>query len=341
VVQDAVPIIDASALFGPDSAARRETDAAIAAAAGSAGFLVLTALPDDVPLGAEARETLLRLFSLPDEARRPLWRNAWAEENSNVYRGYFPIEAGVIKEGMDIGPEHAAGGDPARDALAEPTPLPDPAALPGWQPRMREAFTALEGLGAALMHSLARSLGLAETWFDAAFRDGASTLRLIRYPPWPERAKRYDLPLRPLETPDGVRRYDIGGEHVDSGLVTLLQQDTVGGLQARIAGERWALVPPVERSLVVNFGKLLERWTGGRIRATEHRVLGNDDVRCSIPFFYEPRIDARIAPLPLEGAEPFEPFAYGDHLWEAMSKFAEFADARRWRAPSGDGVAPR
>ena len=68
----------------------------------------------------------------------------------------------------------------------------------------------------------------------------------------------------------------------------------------------------------------------GRIRATEHRVLGNDRERRSIPFFYEPRIDASIAPLPLEGVAPFPAFAYGDHLWEAMTKFVEFADAERF-----------
>ena len=32
------------------------------------------------------------------------------------------------------------------------------------------------------MRSLARGLGLDEAIFDAAFRDGISTLRLIRYP---------------------------------------------------------------------------------------------------------------------------------------------------------------
>ena len=83
-------------------------------------------------------------------------------------------------------------------------------------------------------------------------------------------------------------------------------------------------------ALVVNFGKLLERWSGGRIRATEHRVLGNDRTRHSIPFFYEPRVDARIEPMPIVGAEPFEPFRYGDHLWSAMTEFAEFKGLSRF-----------
>jgi isopenicillin N synthase-like dioxygenase len=327
-----IPVIDAEPLFGPDGEARRTRDAAVRAAAQQAGFLILTGLPESAPVGADARRDLLRLFSLPPRAKRRLWRRKSAPENPNVYRGYFPIEAGIIKEGMDIGPDPAppTPAAAAGDALAEPTPFPAEAELPGWRRSVRRSFAALEGIGRALMRSLARGLELPEAWFDEAFRDGNSTLRLIEYPPWPERAESHGLPLRPLVSADGVRRYDIGGAHVDSGLVTLLGQDEVGGLQARPSGDAWVDVPPRERSLVVNFGKLLERWSAGRIRATEHRVLGNDRVRYSIPFFYEPRIDARIEPMPLAGTEPFEPFRYGDHLWAAMSEFVEFAGIPRW-----------
>jgi isopenicillin N synthase-like dioxygenase len=331
-VSAAIPLIDVQPLFGPDSAARRKTDEAIQRAAGEAGFLTVTGLPDFVPAGPGPRADLLRVFDLPRAEKRRLWRRKAAPENPNAYRGWFPLETGLIKEGIDIGPDPVPPVPAAHagDVLAEPTPFPPEYRVPGWRRRVRRTFRALEGVGQALMRSLARGLGLRDDWFDEAFRHGNSTLRLIAYPPWPERAEVYGLPLRPLVSPDGVRRYDIGGEHVDSGLVTLLQQDAVGGLQARVAGESWVDVPPVERSLVVNFGKLLERWSGGRIRATEHRVLGNDRERHSIPFFYEPRVDAEIAPMPLEGVEPFEPFRYGDHLWSSMTKFPEFAGIPRW-----------
>jgi isopenicillin N synthase-like dioxygenase len=91
---------------------------------------------------------------------------------------------------------------------------------------------------------------------------------------------------------------------VDSGFVTLLAQDGVAGLQARAADGSWLDVPPREGTLAVNFGKLLESWTGGRIRATEHRVLGSAQERRSIPFFYEPRADAVIAPCPRRARRP-------------------------------------
>jgi isopenicillin N synthase-like dioxygenase len=331
-----IPLIDVAAIFAPDSGARARVDAALLEAAGDFGFLVLAGLPPSLPLGAATRRRLLRLFELPEHAKRRLWRKAAAPENPNVYRGYFPLSAGVIKEGMDIGPPDPAPGERG-DALTEPTPLPGEDALPGWRELVREVFDGLDAVGATLMRALARGLGLAEATFDAAFAGGISTLRMIRYPAWPALAEQYGLALRPLH----AGRYDIGGEHVDSGFVTLLQQDGVEGLQARAAGG-WIDVPHVERTLVVNFGKLLERWSAGHIRATTHRVLGNDVPRCSIPFFYEPRVDARIEPLAIGGAEPFEPFTYGDHLWEAMSEFPEFQDAERFRAgDSGATSSPR
>jgi isopenicillin N synthase-like dioxygenase len=111
---------------------------------------------------------------------------------------------------------------------------------------------------------------------------------------------------------------------VDSGFLTLLAQDGVEGLQARAADGAWLDVPPREGSLVMNFGRVLERWTAGRIRATEHRVLGAGRQRYSIPYFHEPRVDALIAPLPIAGCEPFEPFLFGDHLWSSMTRFVEF-----------------
>ncbi len=89
----------------------------------------------------------------------------------------------------------------------------------------------------------------------------------------------------------------------------------------------------------VEGGKLLDSWTSGRIKATEHRVLGPGQTRHSIPFFYEPRVDAVIAPLPLADAASFAPFSDGDHLWSAMTKFVEFRMLEGLRPPRGVAAA--
>jgi isopenicillin N synthase-like dioxygenase len=92
-------------------------------------------------------------------------------------------------------------------------------------------------------------------------------------------------------------------------------------------------VPPAEDLLAVNFGDVLERWSGGRIKATQHRVISYGKERKSIPFFYEARADAEIAPLPTEPADSFEPFFYGDHLWQTTTKFVEFQGMQSLRKP--------
>ncbi len=191
----------------------------------------------------------------------------------------------------------------------------------------------------ALMASLARGLGLGERFFDDAFAGaGISTLRLIRYPAR-SAASLEAAGDEAFTVHDGVRREMVGRAHVDSGFLTLLAQDGVEGLQARRRDGTWVDVPPTEGALAVNFGKVLERWTGGRIKATEHRVLWSGRERFSIPFFYEPRADAEIAPLPLPGIAPFAPFLFGDYLWATTTKFVEFHGMEGLRPPCRPPVA--
>ena len=76
-----------------------------------------------------------------------------------------------------------------------------------------------------------------------------------------------------------------GAPHVDSGFL-----DFAGtARRRRPAGARtvtangW-MSPSLEGALAVNFGKVLERWSAGRIKATEHRVIGSGEARMSSPF---------------------------------------------------------
>lgn len=332
-----LPRIDIGPLFGPASPARNAADQAIIAAARDHGFMTVTGLPAEVPLDAATRRELLRLFTLPEPEQRKLWRQKFEPANPNVYRGWFPKQDGTVtcKEGIDMGPDCAYG--PARvaagDPLREATPLPSETALPGWRATVTRYYRGMELTGRMLMRGIARGLGLPETTFDDAFEGGISTLRLIHYP------KRSADALASVADPelwvmhDGERRFVSGKAHVDSGLVTLLAQDGVAGLQARQHDGSWIDVEPREGTLAINFGKVLDRWTGGRIKATEHRVLGSGAARHSIPFFYEPRVDAEISALPLDGIQPFTPFYYGDHLWAASTKFVEFAGMEHLRPP--------
>ena len=99
--------------------------------------MLINAVPEDVPIGANARAQLLRLFDLPPEAVRQLWRQKFDPTHRNVYRGWFPLQKGfpTAKEGIDIGADvaYGAGVVDSSDPLREGTPLPAEEALPGWR----------------------------------------------------------------------------------------------------------------------------------------------------------------------------------------------------------------
>lgn len=333
-----VPTIDVAALFGPAGCARETADRAIAAAAADIGFLTISGLGAHAPLGPGARAALLGIFTLEEAVLRALWRRKFASGNPNVYRGFFPLQPGNVtaKEGIDLGPDLVYGASVARtdDPLCEPTPLPEEAQLPGWRAAVRRYYVAMERVSRALMQSVARSLELREHHFDAAFERGLSTLRLIHYPARSAAELERADPAVWVEH-RGERRHLTGAPHTDSGFLTLLAQDGVPGLQARSRDGAWLDVPPAEGALAVNFGQVLERWSGGRIRATEHRVIGSARERYSIAFFYEARADAEIRPLPGDDVASFEPFLYGDYLWERMTAFVEFRGMERQRRSQG------
>jgi isopenicillin N synthase-like dioxygenase len=333
----AVPTVDVGALFQPRCRTRDATDTAILHAAGDIGFLSIVGLPQDAPIGCAARAELLRIFELGEPELRRLWRRKFAPENPNVYRGWFPVQPGNLtsKEGIDIGADIAYGAvvTDLADPLREPTPLPAETLLPGWRAAIASYYRALDAVCRALMQSVARGLALPQGFFENAFYHGLSTLRLLRYPVRSpgELATCGDPSL--WVSHDGERHHVVGAAHTDSGFMTLLAQDGVPGLQARTRDGRWVDVAPQDNALVVNFGQVLERWSGGRIKATEHRVIGTGQERYSIPFFYEARAEAEIGPLPMDHPESFEPFLYGDYLWARITNFVEFRGMEALRKP--------
>ncbi|MEO1087630.1 MAG: 2OG-Fe(II) oxygenase family protein, partial [Acidobacteriota bacterium] len=87
------------------------------------------------------------------------------------------------------------------------------------------------------------------------------------------------------------------GEHTDYGVLTMLKQDDVGGLEVLSEG-RWIEAPPVPGSFVCNLGDMLERMTGGIYRSTPHRVRNTSGRgRLSFPFFFDPDWTARVEPV--------------------------------------------
>ncbi|POO03042.1 Oxoglutarate/iron-dependent dioxygenase [Trema orientale] len=140
----------------------------------------------------------------------------------------------------------------------------------------------VQKLSTKLMELIALSLGLPENRFNGFFKDQTSSIRFNHYPSCP-------IPHLAL----GV------GQHKDIGVLTVLAQDDVGGLQVRrkIDGE-WISVKPTPDAYIVNVGQIMQVWSNDKYESVEHRVMVNSEKeRFSIPFFLTPAHYTMVKPL--------------------------------------------
>jgi isopenicillin N synthase-like dioxygenase len=76
-------------------------------------------------------------------------------------------------------------------------------------------------------------------------------------------------------------------QHTDKGVLTILLQDKVEGLQVWFQ-DKWVNVPPIKNTFVVNVADMLQEMSCKTLHSTLHRVINSGDVeRFSIPFFIQ------------------------------------------------------
>ena len=117
------------------------------------------------------------------------------------------------------------------------------------------------------------------------------------------------------------------GPHTDFGLLTVLCQDSLGGLQVQNLEGNWIAAPPIPGTLVVNVGDLLERWTDGAFRSTPHRVINvSGKERLSLVLAFDPNPETVIDAAEVHGLNHQSgqtPISCGDYLvWRFAKAFA-------------------
>ncbi|KAL1536068.1 deacetoxyvindoline 4-hydroxylase-like [Salvia divinorum] len=81
------------------------------------------------------------------------------------------------------------------------------------------------------------------------------------------------------------------GSHTDSGFLTFLLQDEIGGLQV-LHKDRWVDVPPSPGSLLVISGDMMELITNARFKSAYHRVVAkNSGPRISVAFVFRMHLE--------------------------------------------------
>ncbi|KAK9060880.1 hypothetical protein SSX86_018060 [Deinandra increscens subsp. villosa] len=77
------------------------------------------------------------------------------------------------------------------------------------------------------------------------------------------------------------------GMHTDMSCITIVYQDEIGGLQVRSKEGKWMDIAPCAETLIVNIGDLMQAWSNGKLRSSEHRVvLKEQRNRFSLAFFW-------------------------------------------------------
>ena len=321
-----LPVIDiAPMLGGADACARERVAADIGEACRAHGFFYIAGHGIDDALQAGLRDASHTFFALPEADKM----RVEMLHGGRAWRGYFPVGGELtsgrpdLKEGLYFGTELPP--DDARVRAGWPLHGANlwPAEVPVLRAAVLDYMAAASRAAQAVLAAVALSLGLEEGWFRRHYTADPTVLfRIFRYPPQPA----------------GDDGWGVG-EHTDYGLLTLLLQDDVPGLQVRTP-QGWLDAPPLPGTLVCNIGDMLDRLTGGTYRSTPHRVRNaSGRERFSFPLFFDPDFTARVTPLPQharidpdrvaadrsarwDGASVLAPFdgTYGDYLLEKVGK---------------------
>lgn len=166
--------------------------------------------------------------------------------------------------------------------------------LKGFQDALVEFWQKRLELVRRMVRIMALALDLPESYFDAVTTHPGADAVYIHYPPTPRE--------------DMTAGVDVGiGSHTDIQCITLLWQDTSGGLQVLTADGEWLDARPLEGTLVVNIGDFLQRLSNNRFKSTVHRVYNRKSTsQYSMPFYlgFNPEATLQVVPTCVDKDHP-------------------------------------
>lgn len=301
-----IPRIDAHDLFDPEAAGHAAAREELRRGAEDAGFFTL----HGTALGRQRVERVLdqyrAFFALPeaekaavDMSRTGSNRGWGASRTERV----DPAANPDLKEVFDFGHEWPESG------LATYAPNLWPERPAGFREILEDYFRDACRVSLDLLSAISSVAGEDPQYFRTRFDRPMALQRGNYYPPRPGWA--------------GAKDFGIGA-HTDYGCLTLLATDGLAGLEVQRRSGDWIPLRAEPGEFIVNFGEMLEMWTGGRVRATPHRVAEVGTERISVPLFFNPRFDADVSP---RGAS--EPIPAQDHLQKRYDEtYLHLAGAR-------------
>ncbi|XP_048827992.1 uncharacterized protein LOC125705784 [Brienomyrus brachyistius] len=228
----------------------------------------------------EIMEISKKFFLLPTEAKAPFSRT----KNTDVH-GWMgpgierlnPSRPGGLKESFNITFLQPDAGWPAEEVV------------PGFRQTIESFFMRCKDLSLRVLRVMALSLDIDVDIFVNSHKSigsdlNKSTLRILYYPP-----VRHEM----------VKERQLRcGEHSDYGSISMLFQDSKGGLQVMNRSGEYVDAPAIPGTVLINIADLMQRWTSDVFISVNHRVLlpppGDMSIRQSVAFFAHPDDDVTI-----------------------------------------------
>ncbi len=289
---DAIPVIDVAGI-GQDGESVLAIGRQMLEAAETVGFFYVRNHGIPAALIEDVLRVAATFFAEPPERKQSVAVNAG-------HRGF--IQMGQAKMASRARPDLKESFVWGLDSPGDGIP---PNRWPEFLPEMRGVLTAFfaagNQLGWSLLRAFAAALDIPPESFVRSIDRPISRGSVIYYPPQPP-----DL---------GAEQFGVS-THTDYGCLTLLHQDSTGGLQVQGRDGAWLMAHPIPGTLVVNVGDLLARWSNDRFRSTPHRVVNSSGrTRLSTAIFVDPNRDTLIEPVVRPGeAARYAPVTCGDYL---------------------------
>ncbi|EPS66350.1 hypothetical protein M569_08430, partial [Genlisea aurea] len=144
-------------------------------------------------------------------------------------------------------------------------------------------------LAESIFKAMAEDLNIPETKSSSYLSPATATLRVYRYLRRQTAGEKLGIPA-----------------HTDSSVISILHQDQVGGLQVS-RNDKWFDVEPVEDTLIVNLGDMMQGISNDEYVSVKHRVkLNEENERISIGYFVFPAEHAVIE------SSNYRPFTFSE-----------------------------
>lgn len=302
-----IPVIDISGLVEDRPGALEDVAARIMDASQRIGFFYIQGhgIPQAVIDGAS--RAMRAYFALPTEVKglHPVntSQRGWMATGMTRLEGSKTHD---LKEIFFWGPEqwseHLAAQKGA-DSLIADNVWPD-AEFPALRADLLPYYDAVCRIGHRLLSAVALGLKRDPAFFASKYTSPMARGQLVYYPV--------------SSAKDESEERFGSAPHTDFGVLTLLLQDSNGGLQVRNREGEWVAAQPIPGTLVCNIGDLLHRWSNETLSSNLHRVInrsGNE--RHSIAIFFDPTPDAVIDPTDLgfpEGVEKYPPITASGYI---------------------------